>query len=282
MAHTPETPPEIRDLREVMSRVRTAREVSSLAINTARYSLEADPISQTFLETFMDELPVTPAVDIDNGMQGLAVPDAADLRSLSSFAVCFDTSVLRRSAGFVIGEKTVPGKKFDETEVLVAGWDTQDTPGVQVYTIRVKQAQWNTLRDRAVSLLPQAHSEEAISDSYQSGVGYVLAADNAKALQSITIRNVDLRNKRDYYKIYYRPDAMTLGRTQLRVRDFRSSDFEDYDVSLHLEYLAAAFGVGEQLDRLKAQREAQLPAHPAQTMLGLPADYRSVVERPQL
>jgi hypothetical protein len=64
-----------------------------------------------------------------------------------------------------------------------------------------------------------------------------------------------------------------------QTRALRSTDFEEYNVLTHMEYIAAAFGKGIQFDALKAQREQALPEHPAEINFGLP-NFRQLVEAP--
>lgn len=65
-------------------------------------------------------------------------------------------------------------------------------------------------------------------------------------------------------------------------RPLMSSDFEEFEVMTHLEYLAAAYGAGEAFDQIKATREAKMPDHPAEKIYDQPSDYRQTVERPAL
>jgi len=58
----------------------------------------------------------------------------------------------------------------------------------------------------------------------------------------------------------------------------RSSTIEEFDVMNHLEYVTAAFGVSNEFDEIRAKRDKAMPPHPAQVRLGLPDDYRHIVE----
>jgi hypothetical protein len=303
----------ISGLREVMNRVRLAQEVSSMAIDYTRYDAETDPINHKFLTNFQYILPVVPlyarASFSSNCPEALAsffgVKDALDVRITATTGVFIHRPAhrLRSTAssegyrpGLVIGEKTMSSVGPSMTEVMALGWSQQYdeakenlAPSEPVVTIAtVPTNHWNTLRDKATSQLTTPYPADVTMDLYNADYQLFIIPQTQRDLGLVSIASVydkyrhitpETKQKHIDRKLnadFSVPNSSLLFKAATD-RRLRSSDFGEYNVMSHMEYIAAAYGVGEAFDTVKAIREQQMPIHPVESKFQI-AGYRRTIE----
>lgn len=291
-------PEAIRDVREAMENLRLAQRASGFAIERSRFDAEAEPVNQAFLQDITDALPLEFAgLDDKEGGGAFTLDDPVYLRSLSAFGVTDNNPYKTGGGGFVIGQRPATTRqKYPLTEVLLA---TKDGKGnAKVMTAIVDGKAWAEHLDEAISKMSEPFPYETLKSLLVNGKYVVKKSQCAKLgvpalaqIYKLTFDDEWVRvTKKDlvdqgrggkYYakKLHRNTDKKRafIGATAGDSRPLDQADFEDFSVMTHIEYLAAAFGIGEELDRAKAKREAAMPVHPYETAFGLP-DYRRTME----
>jgi hypothetical protein len=291
-----ELPPAIQELRAAMDRVRQVQEAAGLAVNLARYDAETDNINREFLDDMLDLLPVSPGFAGNRPGHTIAncfiVKDPLNVRISAGFGLFLgdkDKFFDDAAANIVIGERQQANCSPAMSEVLLTGWQrsvdnkgrwTGPVPRVTVMT--VKSDHWRAVRDKAINNLHEPYSKDVLMSLFsadQQAFIMKLRCSLPGMPRAIPVfcygsqRSIN----RTLNKSFSFEDA-TLGYKSLEERTLRSSDFEEFDVMRHMEYIVAAYGVGEAFDELKAKRDDQMPVHPAETIFGL-RNYRQVTEQ---
>ena len=295
---TREVDPAVKALREQMAIIAARRESAGLVVDFARYDKETSAPNQELVSSFLGALPVRSLYsDGSSIVHGVAcgVEDPADLRTLTTFGVncrVGDGSTDDIYTGFVIGERLKEDDKPSRKEVLVAGWkrgkwisdNTFEDPEPCVYRVDVPTKPWDELREQGLNRLPSPHRAELLKSLFHPDTSlYVIRPEDAAIAELTTVTNVRMwagasrishrvkvRNRTDV-------DEHQVASFDTRIVPLLSSDIEEFGVMAHLETLAAAFGIGPQLDEIKDTYTKSLPTHPADSILGL-EDYREVTE----
>ncbi len=295
MSALPEVPGPIADLRSVMERARETQTNAGWVVNMARYEVESDDANQEFLKNFMAILPVQPSFIVNNRdfyrhAPAYRVVNPIDLRPTSTFGLfVWESRLLSYAATLIVGERMVDDHF---TEVLTMGWQrdkdsesnwSETFPVLRSVTIPTKP--WHAIRSQSVANLYTAFTQEEVMSCYSSNdKAFVITQDNYGVRPPISYQKrpkKDVKSKRLAKQLSEETSVNHRQLTHIKIdeRTLRNNDFEQFNVMLHMEYIAAAYGVGEKLDGIKVKREAALPPHPAIRVLGLPSEYRSVIEQ---
>lgn len=296
-------PPEILELRAAMERVRYVQEVGGIAVNLARYDAETDEINQAFLTEFIEALPMK--FGYLGNYRGntkanhFQVKDPLDVRITATFGLfllgrfSYPTSTDAKAA-LIIGEKTLDSVPAT-TGVLTVGWqrdlDDNDrwmgnTPRVVPLTVLTEH--WQINRDRAINNIHRPYSSETLMGLFNSqSKAFQPTIEHATELGVTVSRAWEPHNKERprvierNYRRHFANGAQEIACVEGPARTLRSTDFEEYDVMRHLEYIAAGYNIGGIFDSIKASRDASMPTHPVEKLFDL-QDYRRVIEQPSV
>jgi hypothetical protein len=294
----------IQELRDAMERVRKTQEISGIAINMARYDHETLPINERMVEELMFSLPVRPLIDVchytkKKYYRGFLIDDPLDISITAAFGLQIAavetygavTNVSENStiySGFVVGEKPIGG---NDVEFLLAFFKNEpvlDDKEVNIVAVRTPHVAWTYWRDAAFSKLASSPTSEQLRKMYNQSLGqYIMRANSpVRPPRAIIYPAYPEREiRKDVKKHQRKGDGLKYfpGRwSQNGLVSLTSSVIEEYGVMTQLEYLAAAYGKGEEWDIIKRDRDDRMPPHPASKLFGLPEDYRQAMEHPMI
>jgi hypothetical protein len=298
MTSSPELPEPIRDLRAAMDRVRQTQETSSWVINIARNEVESTPINREFLTAFQNILPFSAVYegkhDYQTKVVGFSIKDPINVRPTTTFGATYDGYAYQdEGAVIVIGEKDISATRPGLKEILTVGWNgkfnrktNKRTTSPCLTTRIVPLKPWNTVREARVNTLHKSYSEDDLMKTFnKDSETFIIGAKTVIPIIKLVepylySRNNDGHIKRRLGRVT-KVGKEVIGYAEAKERTLQNSDFEEFDVMRYMEFIVAAYGVGDQFDAIKAAREAKLPQHPAQTILGL-NDYRKMSEQASL
>lgn len=296
---TPETAVStpIQELRDAMDRVREVQGTSGMFVDLARYDADTTDTNSEFLQGFLGALPVQLGYS-DNGTKDTVadrfeIEDPILVRSTTTFgAIVREGYKSKSETAFIVGERRADKPKLPMTELLLVGQQRTVSPkgntwlpsSPRITTIKVAADSWEKQREENVNRLGTPYGSEQLMARFSAGLGkFVIGSggilDTPWIFAPKYPEDITSRYDRSQYRyVEKRRDGDLVG-IQKTVRSLRSSDFEAFDVMMHMEYIVAAYGIGKVFDAVKATREAKMPPHPATTVLGLPGDYRQMMEQ---